>query len=69
MKNNKKVFLSSALILALSISIIKPSYADGIDQNEKADITTNEEVTIGENGNSSKDEGANMLTDSLDSNN
>lgn len=69
MKNNKKMILSSALILALSISIIKPSYADGIDQNEKADITTNEEVTIGENGNSSKDEGANMLTDSLDSNN
>lgn len=65
MKNNKKVFLSSALILALSISIIKPSYADGIDQNEKADITTNEEVTIGENGNSSKDEGTEVLDDSI----
>lgn len=55
MKNNKKVFLSSALILALSISIIKPSYAEDMGQNDEAVVTKNEEVMLDENGDSLKD--------------
>lgn len=65
MKNNKKMILSSALILALSISIIKPSYAEDMGQNNEAVVTENEEVTIGKNGNSSKDESTEVLDDSI----
>lgn len=69
MKNNKKMILSSALILALSISIIKPSYAEDMGQNDEAVVTENEEVTIDENGNFSYDQSTKVLTDSLESNN
>ena len=55
MKNNKKMILSSALILALSISIIKPSYAEDIGQNNEAVVTENEEVKLDENGDTSND--------------
>lgn len=55
MKNNKKMILSSALILALSISIIKPSYAEDMGQNNEAVVTENEEVMLDENGDSLKD--------------
>lgn len=54
MKNNKKMILSSALILALSISIIKPSYAEDMGQNNEAVVTENEEVKLDENGDSLK---------------
>lgn len=55
MKNNKKMILSSALILALSISIIKPSYAEDMGQNDEAVVTENEEVKLDENGDPLKD--------------
>lgn len=55
MKNNKKMILSSALILALSISIIKPSYAEDMGQNDEAVVTENEEVMLDENGDPLKD--------------
>lgn len=55
MKNNKRMILSSALILALSISIIKPSYADDMGQNDETVVTENEEVKLDENGDSLKD--------------
>lgn len=55
MKNNKRMILSSALILALSISIIKPSYADDMGQNDETVVTENEEVKLDENGDSLKE--------------
>lgn len=55
MKNNKKMIISSALILALSISIIKPSYAEDMGQNDEAVVTENEEVMLDENGDPLKD--------------
>lgn len=55
MKNNKKMILSSALILALSISIIKPSYAEDMGQNNEAVVTENEEVKLDDNVDPLKD--------------